>query len=137
MKESYKLKQEKQKALEKAEIRKIKYEIDEMNSQYKKTIPTTKILMAFILINCTVVELYAMILMLYLQNLEPLSALIGAVITESLSYAIYCAKSYNENKSKATLAFDREKFEASLDQGTVEEETPVSNDDDYKSDGKG
>lgn len=113
----------KEKALQKAEIRKIQFEIDEINSQYKKSIPTTKLLMGFILINCTIVEIYSMVLMIYLQNLDPLSALIGSVITESLSYAIYCAKSYKENKSKADIALDREKFEASLADVAFEEDS--------------
>ena len=66
--------------------------------------------MYLILINCTAVELYSMWIMYHLSDLSALYSLIGAVVGESLSYAIYCAKSFNETKEEVKTAFEREKF---------------------------
>lgn len=59
---------------------------------------TTKIIMAFLLVNCSIVEAYSMIVMWKLQNLDALYSLITAVVTESISFAVYATKSYNETK---------------------------------------
>lgn len=105
------------KALMKAEKRKRNLEIKCINSSYrgdekeKKKVSTTKLLMAFIFINCTVVEAYSMWVMYTLGDLSALYALIGAVITESISFAIYCVKAFNETKEEERLCFEREKFE--------------------------
>ena len=50
--------------------------------------------MYLILINCMVVEVYSMWVMYKLVDLSALYTLIGAVISESVSFAIYCAKSF-------------------------------------------
>ena len=57
------------------------------------------------------VEIYSMWIMFTLQDLSALYSLIGAVIGESISYAIYCTKSFKENKEEAIISFEREKFD--------------------------
>ena len=96
----------------KAEIRELKREINNVkhDKANKKKVTTTKKLIAYILINCTVVELYSMFVMFYLRDLTALYTLIGAVVTESISFAIYCAKAFKETKEEETLKFERDKF---------------------------
>lgn len=101
-------------ALKDAEKRKHKLELAAISRLYRPKIQTSKILMGFILINCSIVEIYSMWLMVHLADLTPLSTLMGTVITESISYAIYCTKSFKESKEEATIALERDKFEASI-----------------------
>lgn len=117
---NFEYKAKRKEALEKAEDRKQKLELNEINQQYRNVSrwTTSKYLMLFILLNCTAVEIYSMWLMVYLSDLSPLTTLMGSVITESISYAIYCTKSFKENKEKALVQLDRDKFEA----GVVAEE---------------
>lgn len=72
---------------------------------------TTKNIMAFLLFNCTAVEIYSMVGMYKLQNLDALYSLITAVITESISFAVYAAKSYNETKQEEIVKLEREKLD--------------------------
>lgn len=108
--------QKMKKAILKSEKRRRKAEISKINQEYKpdkswkKKMTTTKILMYFILINCTVTELYSMYVMLILQDLSSLYSLIGAVVGESISYAIYCAKSFKETKEEAIIQLERDRF---------------------------
>ena len=72
-----------------------------------KKIPTTKKLMFFLFVNCTLIELFTG--WVTIQNLmlvrevgamldfTPLVTLIGAVVGEVLSFAVYAAKSAKEN----------------------------------------
>lgn len=72
-----------------------------------KKMPTTKKLMLFLFINCTVIELFTG--WVTIQNLilardygmtidfTPLVTLIGAVVGEVFSFAVYAAKSTKEN----------------------------------------
>lgn len=95
------------------ELRKIKQRNRKRNTKKdniraKRT--TTKVLMYFILINCTVVEIYSMIAMYLLADLSALYSLIGAVIGESIAYAIYCCKSFHETKEERRQDFEKEKW---------------------------
>lgn len=83
----------------KNEIREIKLKNKLISGRHKK-VTTSKFIMYTILINCSVIELYAMWVMYHFADLSALYALIGAVISESLSYAIYSAKAYKENHEK-------------------------------------
>lgn len=106
--------------LMKSESRKNKMTLKEIKHKYrygnerKKKLTSTKIFMYYILINCTVVEIYSMYIMFYLKDLSALVSLIGAVIGDSICYAIYCAKSFKETKEEANIRLERDKFEASL-----------------------
>ncbi|MCD8331753.1 MAG: hypothetical protein LUB63_04365 [Oscillospiraceae bacterium] len=75
---------------------------------------TTKIIMTFLLLNCTAVEVYSMVVMYQLQNLDALYSLITAVITESISFAVYAAKSYNETKQEELIKLEWDRMDAAL-----------------------
>ena len=108
------------KELIKLDKRKKKQELREISEQYKyvsegkQKRTTTKVLMYFILANCTMIEIYSMIVMFVLKDLSALYSLIGAVIGQSVSYAIYCTKSFKETKEEAINSLERDKFNASL-----------------------
>lgn len=118
----------------KAEKRKRKNKIREIKKQHrpdkkeKKKITTTKLLIYFIILNCTVVEVYSMIIMYMLKDLSALYSLIGAVVGESIAYAIYCAKSFKENKEEANYKLERDKFNASIGYQSDEEEVSENQD---------
>ena len=73
----------------------------------KRKISTSKLLIIFLFINCTLIEIFtgwAMVKMLSLAfvvgtmiDFTPLVALIGAVVGEVFGYAIYSLKSTKEN----------------------------------------
>lgn len=72
-----------------------------------KKISTSKLLIALLFINCTVIEIFtgwAMVKMLAIAlvtgisiDFTPLVALIGAVVGEVIGYAIYSLKAMKEN----------------------------------------
>ena len=95
------------------ELRKVREE-NTYISERKKKFTTTKLFMYFILFNCTAIEVYSMITMFVLKDLSALYALIGAVVGESISYAIYCAKSFNDSKEEAKSNLERDKFNATI-----------------------
>ncbi len=86
---------------------------------------TTKIIMAFLLVNCTAVEIYSMVVMYQLQNLDALYSLITAVVTETISFAVYAAKSYNETKQEEIIKLERDKMDAA-NTAAVEEEPELN-----------
>lgn len=89
----------------KAEIRTVK------KSMRRFKLPTTtKILMAYIFINCTVVEIYSMAAMWHVGDLSALYTLITAVVGETVSFAVYAAKSYNETKQEEIIKLERDKM---------------------------
>lgn len=87
-------------------------EIHELKQSMRRWKPptTTKLLMAFIFLNCTVVEVYSMVAMWVMMDLSPLYSLITAVVTESLSFAVYAAKAYNETKQEELIKLQREQI---------------------------
>ena len=93
-------------------------EIDAVKKTMRRWKPptTTKIIVALIFINCTVVEIYSMAVMWFLQNLDALYALISAVIGESISFAVYAAKAYNETKQEEIIRLERDKMEAGIEE---------------------
>jgi len=95
--------------------------IHEVKIQMRRWKPptTTKVLMAFIFGNCTAVEIYSMAVMYLLQDLSSLYALITAVVTESISFAVYAAKAYNETKQEEFIKLERDRMEMNI----IEEDT--------------
>ena len=85
---------------------KIENEKDELNKK-KKKIATTKLLISFLFINCTLIELFTGWAIIQSLNLSmvtglapdftPLVTLIGAVVGEVLGFAVYALKSSKEN----------------------------------------
>lgn len=100
-------------------------------------ITTTKRLIYFILINCSIIEIYSMVVMYVLRDLSPLVTLIAAVVSESISYAIYCLKSFYGTKEEKQSQLEREKFELEASLSAMEYSDANSNledeclDDDY------
>lgn len=80
-----------------------------------KKLSTSKILIAFLFINCTAIEIFTMFTTLKSFDLakstglpvdfSPLLALIGAVVGEVIAYAIYSLKAAKEN-SKGGIVYD-------------------------------
>ena len=119
---------EKRKALEYAEEKRRKQELKDIRRYgavrslfNAENITTTKFFMIFILVNCSIIEIYSMVVMFVFNNLEPLSALIGAVIGESISFAIYCAKSYLGHKEEEIRKYENRKLD-------LENSTPTTDD---------
>lgn len=129
---------EKRKALEYAEEKRRKQELKDIRRNgavrslfNSENITTTKFFMIFILVNCSIIEVYSMVVMFVFNNLEALSALIGAVIGESISFAIYCAKSYLGHKEEEIRKYENRKLDlenANVD-STSEDDTDTSEDD--------
>ena len=86
---------------------KLKQEKREFKKQFLPKISTSKLLILFLFINCTIIELFTGFVTLKsldLTNLTmanpdftPLVALIGAVVSEVVGYAVYALKSAKEN----------------------------------------
>lgn len=85
-----------------------------INTKTKKKLTTTKVFMWFIFVNCAIIEMYSMFVMFFLGDLSALAALIGAVIGEAMTFAVYCAKAYNETKQEEKIKLEREQFNAAL-----------------------
>lgn len=86
---------------------KLKQEKREFKKQFLLKISTSKLLILFLFINCTIIELFTGFVTLKSLDLTtltmanpdftPLVALIGAVVSEVVGYAVYALKSAKEN----------------------------------------
>lgn len=86
---------------------KLKQEKREFKKQFLPKISTSKLLILFLFINCTIIELFTGFVTLKSLDLAtltmanpdftPLVALIGAVVSEVVGYAVYALKSAKEN----------------------------------------
>lgn len=93
------------------EVLERKYELKQEKREFKKQflpkISTSKLLIFFLFINCTIIELFTGFVTLKSLDLTtltmanpdftPLVALIGAVVSEVVGYAVYALKSAKEN----------------------------------------
>lgn len=93
------------------EVLERKYELKQEKREFKKQflpkISTSKLLILFLFINCTIIELFTGFVTLKSLDLTtltmanpdftPLVALIGAVVSEVVGYAVYALKSAKEN----------------------------------------
>lgn len=120
----------------KAEIRNLKIQYHPLYDKLVHLV-THKFFMYFILINCTIVEIFSMRAMFAFADLSALPVLITAVITESISYAIYCAKSYSGTKQEKIQELDNKRFELekeialnNLENNTDNTDTPTGGIDD-------
>lgn len=101
-------------------------DLETEESKYKKKTPYTKKIMLFILINCTLVELFSMYAMIYTNDLTALCTLITSVVGESISFAIYSYKSVKENTQGGIV------YEAAMNAGTdVTPQMPIAGDYTY------
>ena len=71
----------------------------------KEKISTTKIVLAFLIFNMVVIEIYSLYAMLALGNLDALPVLITAIVGECVSILGYMVKSSIENK-KGGIIFE-------------------------------
>ena len=86
---------------------KLKQEKRNFKKQFLPKISTSKLLILFLFINCTIIELFTGFVTLKSLDLTtltmanpdftPLVALIGAVVSEVVGYAVYALKSAKEN----------------------------------------
>lgn len=86
---------------------KLKQEKRKFKKQFLPKISTSKLLILFLFINCTIIELFTGFVTLKSLDLTtltmanpdftPLVALIGAVVSEVVGYAVYALKSAKEN----------------------------------------
>ena len=86
---------------------KLKQEKREFKKQFLPKISTSKLLILFLFINCTIIELFTGFVTLKSLDLTtltmanpdftPLVALIGAVVSAVVGYAVYALKSAKEN----------------------------------------
>lgn len=96
-----------------------------------KKLSTSKLLILFLFINCTVIEIFtgwAMIKMLAIAlatglaiDFTPLVALIGAVVGEVFGYAVYSLKAMKENTQNG-LVYDLTMLEKQNELNKEEEE---------------
>jgi hypothetical protein len=90
-------------------------DIRESNRREPKfKIQTTKLIIIFIFLNCTVVEGYSMWVMYKLMDLSALYTLITAVVGETIAFAVYAAKSYKETYAEEQLKFEKDKLASQL-----------------------
>lgn len=73
------------------------YEVRHANDKPKEKITTGKIGFWFMIINCTVIEIYSLIAMFIFQDLSPLTTLIVAVVGDCIAFISYNIKSGKEN----------------------------------------
>lgn len=86
---------------------KLKQEKKEFKKRFLPKISTSKLLIFFLFLNCTIIELFTGFITLKSLDLTtltmanpdftPLVTLIGAVVSEVVGYAVYALKSAKEN----------------------------------------
>ena len=94
-------------------LREREYKLKEDQRQFKEThrpkFSTSKLLIIFLFINCTIIEIFTGYVTLksldiatmtfMMPDFTPLVTLIGAVVSEVIGFAIYAVKSAKENTS--------------------------------------
>lgn len=88
------------KALEHAEKVKLKQELHDLkhsNDKPKEKLSFSKMAFIFMIGNCVIIEIYALVAMFYFGDLSSLSALIAAVVGECVTTLGYFIKSQHEN----------------------------------------
>ena len=91
---------QKEKALQHAETVKLRQELHELkhsNDKQKEKLSFSKVAFIFMISNCTVIEIYALIAMTFFADLSPLTSLIAAVVGECMSFLVFELKSSKEN----------------------------------------
>lgn len=88
------------KALEHAEKVKLKQELHDLkhsNDKPKEKLSFSKMAFIFMISNCVIIEVYALVAMFYFGDLSSLSALVAAVVGECVITLGYFIKSQHEN----------------------------------------
>lgn len=84
---------------EKVKLKQELYEVKHANDKPKEKLTTGKKALRFMIINCSVIEIYSLFAMYMFQDLSPLTTLIAAVVGECVSIISYNIKSSKENTS--------------------------------------
>lgn len=94
------------KALEYAERKKLKQEIHDLkhsNDRPRQKLTFSKLAFIFMMGNCVVIELYALVTMFFMEDLSSLSTLIAAVVGECICTCGYFVKSGKENSANGIV----------------------------------
>lgn len=100
-----------ERVLERRKIREAKHKNDA-----PKKLTTTKVVMVYMFVLMNIILAYAMLAMIYLQDLSALPVLITDIAAQVLVYAGYLCKSYGENHTGG-IVFETaiREIEANLD----------------------
>ena len=100
-----------------------KQELRNEKNKYKekKKIQTSKVFFVLLFLSCSSTQLFSMTAMWHYANLDSLSTLIGATLTEGIGLMAYYCKAYLESKEEEKLKFEREKFYTENQTCTYEE----------------
>jgi len=79
------------------------YEIRHKNDRPKKEVTTGKKVLAYMIANCTIIELYSLVAMTIFADLSALPLLITAVVAECISVCGYYVKSTKENSANGIV----------------------------------
>lgn len=81
------------------ELKQMKQEERELKRSFrkKKKLSTSKAGLWYMMIMCTIIQIYSMLAMWHFMDLSPLTALIGATVGEVFAYWVYSLKAGKEN----------------------------------------
>ena len=79
------------------------YELKHSNDRPKEKLSFSKIAFIFMITNCTIIEIYALVVMFFFEDLSPLTSLIVAVVGECAAFISYEAKSAKENSAQGIV----------------------------------
>ncbi len=84
---------------QKGELLQMKQEEKELEREYrpKKKMSTSKAGLWYMMIMCTVIQIFSLIAMWHFADLSPLTTLIGATVGEVFAYWAYTLKASKEN----------------------------------------
>lgn len=99
----------------KSEVEQIKY-----GKSGRRKMPTSKKLTIFLIANFTLVEIYTLYIMYYLQDISALPSLITVVIGEVVALMIYQIKSLKENTASTGFMYELKMKDAK--QGIVDDD---------------
>lgn len=86
----------------------------------RRGFPTTsKLIMAYIITDFTIIQIYSMWVMVYLRDISALYSLITAILGEFGAWAVYAMKAYAETREEKKMELENKKFAA--DQSGSEE----------------
>ena len=99
----------------KSEVEQIKY-----GKSGRRKMPTSKKLTIFLIANFTLVEIYTLYIMYYLQDISALPSLITVVVGEVVALMIYQIKSLKENTASTGFMYELKMKDA--EQGIVNDD---------------
>lgn len=96
-------KAEAQKHAEEVKQKQELHDIRHSNDKPKEKLSFSKMAFIFMIVNCTVIEIYALIVMVIFGDLSSLTTLIAAVVGECVSFISYEYKSMKENSAQGIV----------------------------------